>query len=51
MLGRSFSKDLLSGQRLKNTGQQDRYLVGCNHPAIIARELFKQVNGTTIAGS
>lgn len=45
MLQKTFVQDLLSGKRLKNSGELERYLIPEHHSAIISRELFGKING------
>lgn len=45
LLQKTFVEDLLSGKRLKNNGELEKFLILEHHPAIISRELFEKVNG------
>jgi DNA invertase Pin-like site-specific DNA recombinase len=43
LLQKSFTKDHLSKQKVKNTGQLPQYFVQDNHPAILSRAQFEAV--------
>lgn len=43
LLQKSFSTDCISKKRKKNRGEMPKYLITDNHPAIISREKFRQV--------
>ena len=43
LLQKSFSTDCISKRRKKNRGEMPKYLITDNHPAIISREKFRQV--------
>ena len=43
LLGKTYIKDFLSGEKFRNDGQVNRYLVTNCHPAIISQARFDQV--------
>lgn len=43
LLGKTFSPDILSGKRMKNTGQSTRYYIEEHHEPIVSRALFDRV--------
>ena len=43
MLQKYFTEDYLSGKKVKNIGQRDRYYIYDNHPGIISKEKFLTV--------
>ena len=43
MLQKTIVKELYTGTRMQNIGQQDRYVVEDNHVGIISKELFTKV--------
>ena len=44
MLQKYFTEDYLSGKKVKNIGQRDRYYVQDSHPGIISKEKFLEVS-------
>lgn len=44
LLQKTFATELFSDKRVKNRGEQPRYLIKQHHPAIVSRELFGSVN-------
>lgn len=47
---KTYVPDYLNHKRVRNLGALDRYYLQDHHPAIISRELFKQVNDRIAAG-
>lgn len=43
MLQKYYTEDYLSGKRVKNTGQRDRYYVHNSHQGIVSKEKFLEV--------
>lgn len=46
LLQKTFAREVLSDKRVRNRGEQPRYLIEQHHPAIVSRELFERVNKT-----
>jgi hypothetical protein len=44
MLQKTYVEDFFTGKQKKNTGQRERYLYKNNHEAIVAWDVFEQVN-------
>ena len=44
LLQKTFARELLSDKRVKNHGEQPRYLIEQHHLAIVSRELFERAN-------
>ena len=43
MLQKTITEDLMTGKKIKNTGQRNRYYIKDSHPAIISAEVFDKV--------
>lgn len=43
MLQKTITEDFMTGKKIKNTGQRNRYYIKDSHPAIISAEVFDKV--------
>lgn len=43
MLQKTYTEDFLTGKRIKNVGQRDRYYVSNSHEGIVSKETFEKV--------
>jgi len=43
MLQKTITKDFMTGKKIKNTGQQNKYYIKDSHPAIVSAEVFDKV--------
>ena len=43
MLQKTYTEDFMTGKKVKNVGQRDRYYVSNSHPAIVPAEVFDKV--------
>lgn len=46
MLQKTFTEDFLTGKRVKNEGQRDRYFIVDSHEGIVSKEIFEKVQRT-----
>ena len=43
MLQKTFTEDFMTGKKIKNIGQRNRYYVQDSNPVIVSAELFNKV--------
>jgi len=43
MLQKTYTEDFMTGKKVKNVGQRDRYYISNSHPAIVSAEVFDKV--------
>lgn len=43
MLQKTVTEDFMTGKKIKNTGQQNRYYIKDSHPAIVSAEVFDKI--------
>lgn len=43
MLQKTITEDFMTGKKIKNTGQRNRYYIKDSHPAIVSAEVFDKV--------
>ena len=43
MLQKTVTEDFMTGKKIKNTGQRNRYYIKDSHPAIVSAEVFDKV--------